>query len=147
MRRNTRPVRHNETHPPRRPRVQTKTALRITVQQLSGRVHLPRTIHRQRQHLRGKELCNANIQEEPRNRLFLPINSTIIPCHPTNEIPAEIHERLVIKHNKCLDSLMQNSISGMNWHQAESRLQISSDSNFAKAFPSLPPSVQSNSWT
>jgi hypothetical protein len=84
-----------------------------------------------------KELCNTNIQEQTRNRLFLPPNSTIIPCYPTHEIPAEIHERLVIKHNKCLESLMQNSITGITWHQAQSKLRVCPNSKFAKALPDL----------
>jgi hypothetical protein len=32
-----------------------------------------------------KELCNMNIQEGIKNRLFLPIGSTMLPPHPTNE--------------------------------------------------------------
>jgi hypothetical protein len=84
-----------------------------------------------------KELCNTHIQEEPRNRLFLPQHSTIIPCYPTPEIPAEIHERLIIKHNKCLDTLTQQSVTGMTWHQAERKTLISPHSKFATAFPSL----------
>jgi hypothetical protein len=46
-----------------------------------------------------KELCNMNIQEGTKNRLFLPIGSIMIPHHPTNEVPPEIHEKLIIKHN------------------------------------------------
>jgi hypothetical protein len=84
-----------------------------------------------------KELCNNNIQQQTRNRLFLPPNSTIIPCYPTHEIPAEIHERLVIKHNKCLASLMQHSVAGLNWHQAQRKLRVRPESKFATAFPNL----------
>jgi hypothetical protein len=96
------------------------------------------TLYTDKEHVAEvKELCNTHIQEEPRNRLFLPLHSIIIPCHPTPEIPAEIHERLIIKHNKCLDSLTQHSITGMTWHQAESKITISPHSKFANAFPSL----------
>jgi hypothetical protein len=60
-----------------------------------------------------------------------------MPCYPTPKIPAEIHERLIIKHNKCLDSLTQQSITGMTWYQAERKTTVSPHSKLATAFPSL----------
>jgi hypothetical protein len=71
-----------------------------------------------------KELCNMNIQEGTKNRLFLPIGSTMLPHHPTNEVPPEIHEKLIVKHNRRLESLSQGSIKGLSWIQAETKFQL-----------------------
>jgi hypothetical protein len=54
-----------------------------------------------------------------------------------NTIPAEIHKHLVIKRNKCLESLMQNPITGISWHQAQNKLRVCPESKFAKALPKL----------
>jgi hypothetical protein len=54
-----------------------------------------------------------NIQEGTKNRLFLPIGSTMLPPHPMNEVPPEIHEKLIVKRNRRLESLSQGSIKGL----------------------------------
>jgi hypothetical protein len=84
-----------------------------------------------------KELCNMNIQEGTKNRLFLPIGSTMLPHHPTNEVPPEIHEKLIIKHNRRLESLSQGSIKGLAWAQAETKLRVIPTSKFAAAYPRI----------
>jgi hypothetical protein len=84
-----------------------------------------------------KELCNMHLQIGTNNRLFLPPNSIMIPCHPTLEIPAEIHERLIVKHNKCIHSLQQNTVTGLSWTKANTQLPIITTSNFAAEHPDI----------
>jgi hypothetical protein len=71
------------------------------------------------------------------NILFLPPNSIMIPCHPTIEIPAEIHEHLIVKHNKCINSLQQTTVAGLSWSKATIQLPIISTSNFATKHPDI----------
>jgi hypothetical protein len=84
-----------------------------------------------------KELCNMNIQEGTKNRLLLPIGSTMLPYHPTHEDPPEIHEKLIVKHNRHLESLSQGSIKGLSWIQAEAKLRVIPTYKFAAAYPSI----------
>jgi hypothetical protein len=84
-----------------------------------------------------KELCHMSIQEGTENIPFLPISSTMLPHHPTNEVPPEIHEKLIVKHNRRLASLSQGYIKGLSWIQAEAKLRVIPTSKFAAAYPSI----------
>jgi hypothetical protein len=96
------------------------------------------TIYTDKRHVDDvKELCNMHIQTCTKNRLGLPPNITMIPCQPTLEIPAKIHERLIIKHNKCFHSLTQGTIAGLSWSKATKQLPITSISQFATSRPDI----------
>jgi hypothetical protein len=82
-----------------------------------------------------KELYNMSIQERTKNMLLLPIGSTMLPPHPTNEVPPEIHEKLILKHNIRLELLSQGSIKGLSRIQVKAKLRVIPNSKFAAAYP------------
>jgi hypothetical protein len=84
-----------------------------------------------------KELSTMHLQTSTNNRLFLPSSNIMIPCHPTIEIPAEVYERLIVKHNKCIHSLQQSTIAGLGWSKAATQLPVTSTSPFATEHPNI----------
>jgi hypothetical protein len=84
-----------------------------------------------------KDLLNKSFMDRIGERISIPKTCTILPCMPTSEVPREIHELMIVSHNKTVASMKQGVIYGVDWECAKIEREVNPDSVFGKQQPDI----------